>query len=86
MPKKKRWKVVFQCVLCLKQKPFKEWSGRILNLKPKYREKTRTIGNLVCTTCGVILERAIKTGKVKSKRFAERMFLLGLAKPKPRKT
>lgn len=83
--KRKRWKVVFQCVLCLKQKSFKEWSYGTLNLKPKYQEKAGTPSNFVCAKCGVILEKAIKTGKVKSKKFAERLFLLGLAKAKPRK-
>lgn len=85
MAKKKRWKVVFQCIICLKQKPAKQWDGGILNLKPKYRAKAGTPSNFVCAKCGVILEQAIKTGKVASKKFAERMFLLGIAKAKPRK-
>ncbi len=85
MVKKKRWKAVFQCVICLKQKPFRYWSGGILKLKAKNQLKAGTPSNFVCVVCQLLLEKAFKTGKVKSGKFAERLFLLGVAKPKPRK-
>jgi uncharacterized protein YlaI len=80
--KKKKWKVVFQCVVCLKTySNFKKnWLGHTLNLPPKFKLKANTISNFVCAKCGERLDKVVKTQKVRNGKFANRLFELGIVK------